>query len=59
MRNLVRLIISNQRIKNLDNNQLKLTSEEAHYLNKVMRIKIGEEIQIVNGEGYLWIGIKK
>ena len=58
MRNLVRLIISNQRIKNLDNNQLKLTSEEAHYLNKVMRIKIGEEIQIVNGEGYLWIGIK-
>ena len=51
MRNLVRLIISNQRIKNLDNNQLKLTSEEAHYLNKVMRIKIGEEIQIVNGEG--------
>ena len=58
MRNLVRLIISNQRIKNLDNNQLKLTSEEAHYLNKVMRIKIGEELQIVNGEGYLWKGIK-
>jgi len=58
MKNLVRIIISNQRIKNLDNNQLKLTCEEAHYLNKVMRIKIGEELQIVNGEGCLWIGIK-
>ena len=58
MKNLVRLIISNKRIKNLENKQLKLFREEAHYLNKVMRIKIGEEILIVNGEGYLWLGIK-
>ena len=58
MKNLLRLIISNQRLKSLDNNQLKLTSEEAHYLNKVMRVKIGEEVQITNGEGYLWSAIK-
>ena len=58
MKNLARLIIENKRIKNLENNQLKLSNEESHYLNKVMRLKIGEEIQITNGEGYLWKGIK-
>ncbi len=58
MKNVVRLIIQDKRIKNLENNQLKLSNDESHYLNKVMRIKIGEEIQIVNGEGYLWRGIK-
>ena len=58
MKNLARLIIEDKRIKNLGNNKLKLSSEESHYLNKVMRLKIGEEIQITNGEGYLWKGIK-
>ena len=58
MKNLARLIIENKRIKNLENNKLKLSNEESHYLNKVMRLKIGEEIQITNGEGYLWSGIK-
>ncbi len=58
MKNLLRLIISNKRLKSLDNNQLTLTSQEVHYLNKVMRIKIGEEIHIANGEGYLWKGTK-
>mgnify|MGYP001157231729 FL=1 len=58
MKNLARLIIENKRIKNLENNKLKLSNEESHYLNKVMRLKIGEEIQITNGEGYLWKGIK-
>jgi len=58
MKNLVRLIIENKRIKNLENNQLKLSKDEIHYLNKVMRIKIGGKILITNGEGYLWIGIK-
>ena len=58
MKNFVRLIIENKRIKNLENNQLKLSNEESHYLNKVMRLKIGEEVQIINGEGYLWSGIK-
>ena len=58
MKNLARLIIENKRFNNLENNQLKLSNEESHYLNKVMRLKIGEEIQITNGEGYLWRGIK-
>ena len=58
MKNLARLIIENKRFNNLENNQLKLSNEESHYLNKVMRLKIGEEIQITNGEGYLWKGIK-
>ena len=58
MKNLARLIIENKRIKNMENNKLKLSNEESHYLNKVMRLKIGEEIQITNGEGYLWKGIK-
>ena len=51
MKNLARLIIDNERVQNLENNQLKLSNEESHYLNKVMRLKIGEEIQITNGEG--------
>ena len=58
MKNLARLIIENKRIKNLENNKLKLSNEESHYLNKVMRLKIGEEIHITNGEGCLWAGIK-
>tara|TARA_Y100001933_G_scaffold33929_1_gene28787 strand:+ start:75 stop:854 length:780 start_codon:yes stop_codon:yes gene_type:complete len=58
MKNLVRLIIENKRIKKLKNNQLKLSNDESHYLNKVMRLKIGEELQITNGEGCLWSGIK-
>ena len=58
MKNFVRLVIENKRIKNLENNQLKLSNVESHYLNKVMRLKIGEEIQITNGEGSLWKGIK-
>jgi len=58
MRNLVRLLIADKRIKKLKNNKLELSKEESHYLNKVMRLKIGEEVQIINGEGYLWSGIK-
>ncbi len=57
MKNLARLIVENKRIKNLENNKLKLSNKESHYLNKVMRLKIGDEIQITNGEGYLWTGI--
>ena len=58
MEDLTRLIISHERIENTKNNNLKLTSEEAHYINKVMRIKTGKEIFIANGEGSLWKAIK-
>ena len=51
MEDLTRLIISHERIENIKNNNLELSKEEAHYLNKVMRIKNGKEIFIANGEG--------
>ena len=58
MEDLTRLIISHERIVNIKNNNLELTNDEAHYINKVMRIKTGEEIFIANGEGSLWKAIK-
>ena len=58
MEDLIRLIISNERIENNKNNNLELTKHEAHYINKVMRIKNGKEIFITNGEGSLWKATK-
>ena len=58
MEDLTRLIISHERIVNVKNNNLELTNDEAHYINKVMRIKTGKEIFIANGEGSLWKAIK-
>ncbi len=57
MDDLTRLFIQNERIINNKNNNLKLTNNEACYINKVMRIKIGKEILITNGEGSLWKAI--
>ena len=58
MEDLTRLIISPERIENIKNNNLELSKEEAHYINKVMRIKNGKEIFIANGKGSLWKAIK-
>ena len=58
MEDLTRLIISHERIEKIKNKNLELSKEEAHYLNKVMRIKNGKEIFIGNGEGSLWKAIK-
>jgi len=58
MEDLTRLIISHERIENIKNNNLELSKEEAHYINKVMRIKDGKEIFIANGKGSLWKAIK-
>ncbi len=58
MEDLTRLIISHERIENIKNNNLELSKEEAHYLNKVMRIKNGKEIFVANGEGSLWKALK-
>ena len=58
MEDLTRLIISDERILNIKNNNLELTNDEAHYINKVMRIKTGKEIFIANGKGSLWKAIK-
>ena len=54
MDDLIRLFIHNDRIISKKNKNLKLTKDESHYLNKVMRIKIGKEIFITNGQGSLW-----
>tara|TARA_Y100000991_G_scaffold33611_1_gene21873 strand:- start:144 stop:923 length:780 start_codon:yes stop_codon:yes gene_type:complete len=54
MDDLIRLLIQNERIISNKNKNLKLTKDEAHYLNKVMRIKIGKEIFITDGQGSLW-----
>ena len=54
MEDLIRLIIPNERILKNKNNNLELTTDESHYLNKVMRIKTGKEIFITNGRGSLW-----
>mgnify|MGYP001276030244 CR=1 FL=1 len=54
MHDLIRLFIQNERIISNKNKYLKLTKDEAHYLNNVMRIKIGKEIFITNGQGSLW-----
>lgn len=59
MEDLIRLIISNQRLENSKNNNFKLTQKEFHYLIKVMRSKIGDKVFILNGEGSLWKGIIK
>ena len=57
MDDLTRLFIQNERIINNKNNNLKLTNNEARYINKVMRIKIDKEIFITNGQGSLWKAI--
>jgi len=54
MEDLIRLLIANKRIVNNKTNNIELTKEEAHYINKVMRIKTGKEIFVTNGEGSLW-----
>ena len=58
MEDLTRIIISPERIENIKNNNLELSKEETHYINKVMRIKNGKEIFIANGKGSLWKAIK-
>ena len=58
MEDLIRLVIPNERMIINKGKNLELTKEEAHYINKVMRIKTGKEIFIANGEGSLWKAIK-
>ena len=54
MEDLIRLIIPNERLINIINKNLELSSKESHYINKVMRTKTGQEIYILNGKGYMW-----
>ena len=58
MEDSIRLLISSKRLQSSTNHNLKLTDKESHYVNKVMRLKNGNEISIVNGEGAIWKGKK-
>ena len=37
-----------------DNEDLIITSSESHYLFRVMRMRIGDFITIIDGKGHLW-----
>ena len=34
--------------------ELELTSAESHYLSRVMRMKSGDPLEIIDGEGHFW-----
>lgn len=55
-----RLLISPERLRDapsVDGHpQLPLTAEESHYVSRVLRLKHGQELAIVNGRGQLWGG---
>ena len=34
--------------------EIELTSAESHYLSRVMRMKSGDSLEIIDGEGHLW-----
>ena len=56
MQGLTRLIISKDRLQLSSEDILELKREESHYLFKVMRTLINEEILITDGQGSLWKG---
>lgn len=54
-----RLLISQQRLLAAPANdeglpQLRLSQEESHYVSRVLRLKTGQELAIINGCGQLW-----
>tara|TARA_Y100001968_G_scaffold299061_1_gene309409 strand:- start:163 stop:939 length:777 start_codon:yes stop_codon:yes gene_type:complete len=56
MAELRRLFIDKQRLKVLcgENKILRLLKDESHYLNRVLRLKKSDKVQIVDGIGHLW-----
>ena len=51
-----RLFINPDRLKSeIDlNGVLKLTSEEAHYIHRVMRMRSKDPLEVIDGKGHLW-----
>ncbi len=51
-----RLFISSNRLSDeIDSNgELKLTSNESHYLSRVMRMRPEDLLEIIDGKGHLW-----
>ena len=51
-----RLLINTNRLKDeIDlTEKLKLTFDESHYLSKVMRMRPGDLLEVIDGKGHLW-----
>ena len=51
-----RLLITSNRLSNeIDSNgELKLTSDESHYLSRVMRMRSEDLLEVIDGKGNLW-----
>ena len=58
MAELRRLFVDHERIKVIrtKDDKILLLKEEYHYLNRVLRLKIGDKLHIVDGLGCLWEG---
>ena len=56
MKELRRLFVQQQRIINSrrKNFSLDLIREETHYLNRVLRLRKGDCLNVIDGEGHLW-----
>tara|TARA_Y100001970_G_scaffold294298_1_gene450033 strand:- start:3996 stop:4751 length:756 start_codon:yes stop_codon:yes gene_type:complete len=60
MKELRRLLISQERLEDVKHNQfiLSLNNKESHYIDNVLRLKNGDQINLVNGKGSLWKAFK-
>ncbi len=56
MTELRRLLIGVDRLRliNSDDDYITLNPNESHYLKRVLRLKIGQEVEVVDGCGNLW-----
>ena len=52
----IRIFIHRNRLNDeIDfNEELKLTSDESHYLSRVMRLRSDAHIEVIDGKGHLW-----
>ena len=50
-----RLLIDSRRLQSADGNRrLVLEEHESHYLRKVLRLKQGAQVDVIDGRGHLW-----
>jgi len=56
MTELKRLLVHNDRIRESyeKGNYLELTVKENHYISRVLRLKRGEQFNVIDGVGNLW-----
>ena len=53
MAELRRLLIAPDRLQ--DKTDVQLSSEEQHYLRRVLRLRLGDQVALVDGVGQMWI----